>query len=57
MYKLRDQIERVREEMLKIAFSEGFNSPEAIKKSKELDELILRYQQMNQNESVEVRIC
>ncbi|MGV3240494.1 aspartyl-phosphate phosphatase Spo0E family protein, partial [Streptococcus hyovaginalis] len=37
MYKLRDQIERVREEMLKIAFSEGFNSPEAIKKSKELD--------------------
>ncbi|NRG32550.1 aspartyl-phosphate phosphatase Spo0E family protein [Niallia circulans] len=57
MYKLRDQIERVREEMLKIAFSEGFNSSEAIKKSKELDELILRYQQMNQNESVEVRIC
>ncbi|MGN8845717.1 Spo0E family sporulation regulatory protein-aspartic acid phosphatase [Niallia sp. HCP3S3_B10] len=57
MYKLRDQIERVREEMLKIAFTEGFNSPEAIKKSKELDELILRYQQMNQNESVEVRIC
>ncbi|AYV68205.1 Spo0E family sporulation regulatory protein-aspartic acid phosphatase [Niallia circulans] len=52
MYKLRNQIEQVREEMEKLALVEGFSSPNTIKKSIELDELIYKYQQTKQCKKV-----
>lgn len=57
MYKLRNQIEQVREEMSKLVLVEGFNSPNTINKSIELDELIYKYQQMKQNKKVIVSAC
>ncbi|WP_423991325.1 Spo0E family sporulation regulatory protein-aspartic acid phosphatase [Mesobacillus sp.] len=39
-------IESYRQEMIKLGVASGFNSPETIKISQMLDQLIIKYQQM-----------